>query len=75
LARPVLWWQKFKVSAMAKKRRGRPRTGVGVPISVRLQPAMLRKLDAYRAKAAITRPEALRRLADMALSCKNSKST
>jgi hypothetical protein len=62
--------QKSKGSAMPKKRRvGRPRTGIGTPIQVRVTPAMLKRLDAYRAKAAITRPEALRRLADSALTC------
>jgi hypothetical protein len=65
---------KAKGSAMPKKRPpGRPRTGVGTPIQVRVQPAMLKRLDAYRAKAAITRAEALRRLADSALACENKR--
>jgi hypothetical protein len=34
---------------------------------------MLKKLDAYRAKATITRAEALRRLADSALACENKR--
>jgi hypothetical protein len=54
---------------MKKRPRGRPKTGIGTPIQVRVQPAMLKRLDAWRAKAEISRAEALRRLADSALAC------
>lgn len=47
-----------------KKKRGRPATGLGQLIGVRLQPDALSQLDAYRDAEgdAPTRPEAIRRL-------------
>ena len=45
-----------------KKTRGRPATGLGTPVMVRLQPDMLAKLDQFieDSKADLTRPEAIR---------------
>lgn len=44
------------------KRRGRPATGKGEPVQVRLQPDQLRELDDWIAKEGKgqTRPEAIR---------------
>jgi hypothetical protein len=53
-----------------KKRRGRPATGKGEPVLVRMQPAQLKALDAWiLAKAAPrpSRPEAIRDLLKQAL--------
>ncbi|WP_273303738.1 ribbon-helix-helix domain-containing protein [Sphingomonas ursincola] len=46
------------------KRKGRPATGKGVPISVRLQPDQLAALDAWieAQGGGISRPEAVRRI-------------
>lgn len=56
----------------AQKRRGPAPTGKGLPVVVRLQPELLRALDAWIAAEAaqgreVGRPEALRRLAADAL--------
>lgn len=40
------------------KKRGRPATGIGTPVQVRLQPPELAALDAYRGDQ--TRPAAIR---------------
>jgi hypothetical protein len=47
-----------------KKKTGRPATGQGTPIQVRLQPPELERLDRWRGEQADTpsRPEAIRRL-------------
>jgi hypothetical protein len=45
-------------SAATKKPRGRPATGIGKQVQVRLQPAELDALDAYRGEQ--TRPAAIR---------------
>ena len=47
-----------------KKPRGRPATGIGKPIQVRLQPALLTALDNYISlqTADITHAEAIRRI-------------
>jgi len=52
-----------------KRRGGRPATGKGVQVVVRVQPDLMAALDEFRAQQpdAPTRPEALRRLAWMAL--------
>ena len=52
-----------------KKTRGRPATGQGTLIGVRLQPAQLKALDAWIAKqnASLTRPEAIRALMETIL--------
>ena len=54
---------------MIPKKRGRPATGTGEPVMVRLQPKQLAKLDAWirRQADAPTRPEAIRRLLERAL--------
>ncbi len=53
-----------------KKPTGRPATGVGTPVLVRLQPDQLAKLDAWIAAqpAPFSRPEAVRRLLQLAFS-------
>lgn len=45
-------------------KRGRPATGKGTPVAVRLQPLELAALDAYIAAQSepLTRPEAIRRI-------------
>ena len=52
-----------------KKTRGRPATGQGTLIGVRLQPAQLKALDAWIAKqnASLTRPEAIRAMMETIL--------
>lgn len=56
-------------TVITKKRRGPVPTGKGILIGVRLQPPELGKLDTWRAKAEgePTRPEAMRRLAELGL--------
>jgi hypothetical protein len=56
-------------SATPPKKRGPPATGKGEPILVRLQPAQLAALDAWIARqdAQLSRPEAIRRLLEIAL--------
>lgn len=48
------------------KSRGRPATGKGTPIQVRLQPDMLNKLDRWieQNDATHTRPQAIRAILD-----------
>jgi hypothetical protein len=69
---------------MAKKakRRGRPKTtGKGVLVGVRCHPDFLAALDRWRAEQprqpgqarALTRPEAIRWLADLALTAASSR--
>jgi hypothetical protein len=55
-----------------KKVRGRPATGQGTLIGVRLQPSQLKALDVWIAKqdASQTRPEAVRRLVELGLKAK-----
>jgi hypothetical protein len=52
-----------------KKSRGRPATGQGTLVGVRLQPAHLKALDAWIAKQRppVTRPEAIRGMMEMTL--------
>jgi hypothetical protein len=52
-----------------KKRRGRPATGRGTLIGVRLQPSQLKELDAWIDKqdASLTRPEAIRAMMETIL--------
>jgi hypothetical protein len=52
-----------------RKRRGRPETGIGPAMGLRLYPEMERQLDAWIAKQddAPSRPEAIRRLLAKAL--------
>lgn len=50
------------------KRRGRPATGQGTQIQVRLQPDLLLLVDRYAAEHGdISRPEAIRRLVELGL--------
>lgn len=52
------------------KKRGRPATGLGLSINVRLQPEQLSALDAWiegQAEPRPSRPEAIRQLIDKAL--------
>jgi hypothetical protein len=53
----------------AKKRIGRPATGQGTPIMVRVQDRLLKALDDWIARQSqpMSRPEALRKLAAMQL--------
>lgn len=53
-----------KTSVDNKNLGGRPRTGIGQMIGVRLQPADLAELDAWIAAQSdqLSRPEAIRRL-------------
>lgn len=57
---------------LSKKRRGPKPTGVGTLIGVRLQPESLEAVDAWRKKQddLPSRPEAIRRLVEVALSAK-----
>ena len=52
-----------------KKQRGRPRTGVGAPIHVRMKPDQVEAVDAWAAEQPDnpSRAEAIRRLVEMAL--------
>jgi hypothetical protein len=52
-----------------KKGRGRPATGQGTLIGVRLQPSQLKALDAWIDKqdASLSRPEAIRAMMDTIL--------
>jgi hypothetical protein len=52
-----------------KKGRGRPATGQGTLIGVRLQPSQLKALDAWIDKqdASLTRPEAIRAMMETML--------
>ncbi|WP_234710784.1 CopG family transcriptional regulator [Sinorhizobium meliloti] len=45
---------------MQPQKRGRPATGKGTPVQVRLQPELLEILDKLAAEIGSTRPEALR---------------
>ena len=51
------------------KSRGRPATGKGLPIQVRLQPDQVAKLDAWieANDKSLTRPAAIRAVLDVAL--------
>jgi hypothetical protein len=54
----------------AKNKRGRPATGLGTSLNVRLQPDQLAKLDAWIAaqpEPRATRPAAIREILDAAL--------
>jgi hypothetical protein len=52
-----------------KKGRGRPATGQGTLIGVRLQPSQLKALDAWidKQNASLTRPEAIRAMMEKVL--------
>src|SRR5579862_4258892 len=52
-----------------KRRRGRPRTGIGKPVGLRLYPELERRIDAWASEQSDNpgRPEAIRRLIELAL--------
>jgi hypothetical protein len=52
-----------------KKKRGRPATGRGEQVQVRLQPILLKQIDLWRGNRgdAPSRPEAIRRLLQLGL--------
>ncbi|WP_267380530.1 MULTISPECIES: hypothetical protein [unclassified Sphingomonas] len=57
-------------SISVAKKRGRPATGVGTMIGVRLQPEQLADLDRWIEKNAglgLSRPQAIRRLLNMGM--------
>ena len=58
-----------------KRGRGRPRTGIGKPVGLRLYPDLERRLDAWVSKQPDKpgRPEAIRRLIEVALAIKGEK--
>ena len=59
-------------SVISRKKRGPPPTGKGAPILVRVQPALLSKLDEWitNSDSSFTCPEAIRRLIEIALAVK-----
>ena len=54
-------------SADIKNLGGRPRTGIGTPVMVRLQPDILAKVDAWAEKHGAKRPEAIRAMIEAAV--------
>jgi hypothetical protein len=62
--------------AASKKKRGRPRTGIGRALGLRLYPDLEARLDAWIAKQNepdLGRHEAIRRLLDQALGAGKKK--
>jgi hypothetical protein len=59
-----------------KRGRGRPRTGIGKPVGLRLYPDLERRIDAWASTQLDKpgRPEAIRRLIEVALAIKAKKS-
>jgi hypothetical protein len=59
------------------KKRGRPATGRGEQVQVRLQPLLMRQLDLWRENRvdSPTRPEAIRRLIALGLSARSGHRT
>jgi hypothetical protein len=64
----IIVWMK-RQTVISRKKRGPPPTGKGEPIMVRVQPDLLKKLEAWRAHQddRPSRPEAIRRLVEQAL--------
>jgi len=60
-----------------KRGRGRPRTGIGKPVGFRLYPELERRVDQWALKQPDKpgRPEAIRRLIEIALASKTKKYT
>jgi hypothetical protein len=58
-----------KEKMVAKKKRGRPATGRGEQIQVRLHPDLMKQLDQWRSRDpdVPNRPEAIRRLMQLGL--------
>ncbi len=62
--------------AVTKKTRGRPKTGIGPHVGLRLYPEMQERLDGWIAKQGepdLGRPEAIRRLLDQVLPQKKKR--
>jgi hypothetical protein len=64
-------------SVISQKRRGPPPTGKGVPVLVRIQPPLLANLDVWisQQEVSFTRPQAIRRLIEIALASKIKRRT
>jgi len=60
-----------------KRGRGRPRTGIGKPVGLRLYPELERRVDQWALKQPDKpgRPEAIRRLIEISLASKTKKYT
>jgi hypothetical protein len=58
-----------------KRGRGRPRTGIGKPVGLRLYPELERRVDLWALKEPDKpgRPEAIRRLIEIALGAKSKR--
>ena len=56
-----------KQDKMVAKKKGRPATGQGTPVMVRLQPDLLADLDKFILERPMSRPEAIRLLTSDAL--------
>jgi hypothetical protein len=58
-----------------KRGRGRPPTGIGKPIGLRLYPALERRVDQWASRQPDKpgRPEAIRRLIEIALTTKSKR--
>jgi hypothetical protein len=64
------------ISATKKSKRGRPATGKGEPVQVRLQPSQIAAVDAWieaQGDPKPSRPEAIRRLIDEGLAGSKKK--
>lgn len=61
---------------MQPQKRGRPATGKGTPVQVRLQPDLLAQLDSYieSDRPGMSRPEAIRLIVQMYLFLHNHPS-
>jgi hypothetical protein len=58
-----------------KRGRGRPKTGIGKPVGLRLYPELERRVDQWASNQADKpgRPEAIRRLIEIALTAKSKR--
>jgi hypothetical protein len=58
-----------------KRGRGRPRTGIGKPVGLRLYPELERRVDQWASRQPDKpgRPEAIRRLIEIALAAKSKR--
>jgi hypothetical protein len=63
------------VDIRKKRGRGRPRTGIGKPVGLRLYPNLEQRIDAWASRQPDRpgRPEAIRRLIEFALAIKAKK--
>jgi hypothetical protein len=65
---------KKKIVIPQKKKRGPPATGKGEPVVVRMQPPLLADVDGWIGRQSPpypSRPEAIRRLAELGLKAKS----